>query len=85
MNDEREEELRFEQRESFALWTRWAAAQRYTFNSGVVGLLAGTVTALVPVSGAPQPTLRWIAVGIAGLGLLVELIFPIVERRRSPN
>lgn len=71
----------YERETHYLLWTR---AARYTYDAGVLLLLVGLATVLVPQDS--NDAARWAAAGIAGLAAIGELVWivhaAVVSRRR---
>jgi hypothetical protein len=65
----------------FATVQHWyAGGARNLYDLGVVLLLAALALVLAPPSDARQAALRWLAVGVAGLAVLLEIGWTAVKR-----
>jgi hypothetical protein len=65
---------------------RWASVSVLSFNLGIIFLWAALAVALMPPADALQPTWRWLAVVVAGAGLVGEVLAmslsrPVTRRR----
>jgi hypothetical protein len=65
--------FRQEQRADLAKLQRWTARARHAFDVSIIGLLVALALVLVPVREAP--VIRWLAVGVAVVVILVELVW----------
>lgn len=53
----------------------WAWGSSLSFNSGILLLWGALIAALIPNTDSLQQNWRWIAAGVAGVGMLVELLW----------
>lgn len=77
---ERHEDIQAEQEHDFGIWYTWMNRARRLYNLGVFALWAGIAFALMPPSRESQAvaTGRWVAVGIAGIVMVIELLWGVI-------
>jgi hypothetical protein len=57
----------------------WAKATRRLYNLGILLLLAGVATAVVPPGHIPRE--RWVVIGVGAVGFIVELVWVAWSRK----
>ncbi|MEU1755639.1 hypothetical protein ABZ436_23680 [Micromonospora matsumotoense] len=65
-----------------AAWRFWVGRARRHYNLGVLFLLLGTVVILVPAEARALTPVRWLAIGVVGLGCAVEVGSMVLGRQR---
>jgi hypothetical protein len=74
-------EARIREMEGFNEVRRWyEAGAGLTYDAGIVLLLLALAFLLLPTADARQAGLRWAGVGLAGLAVLVELLWTVLKR-----
>lgn len=81
---ERREDIQAEQENDLGIWYTWMNRARRLYNLGVFALWAGIAFALMPPPGESHAlaVARWVAVGIAGVVIVIELLWGIVPPTR---
>ncbi|MFG1904080.1 hypothetical protein [Micromonospora carbonacea] len=57
-----------------AAWRFWIGSARRQYNLGVLLLLLGTMVLLVPAKATALTPVRWLAIGVLGLGCAAEAL-----------
>jgi hypothetical protein len=81
---ERHEDIQAEQEYDLRIWHTWMNRARRLYNLGLFALWAGMAFALMPPPRESQAVAgaRWAAVGIAGLVIVIELLWGIIPSAR---
>lgn len=81
---ERREDIQAEQENDLGIWHIWMNRARRLYNLGVFALWTGIAFALMPPAREPHTVVlsRWMAVGIAGIVIIIELLWGIMPPAR---
>jgi hypothetical protein len=81
---ERSRDIQAEQEYDFGIWHTWMNRTRRLYNLGLFALWSGIAFALVPPSTERHSVAgeRWVAVGIAGIVIAIELLWGIIPPAR---
>jgi hypothetical protein len=81
---ERREDIQAEQEYDIGIWYTWMNGARRLYNLGLFALWAGIAFALMPPPREPHAVAgsRWVAVGIAGIVIVIELLWGIIPAGR---